>query len=94
MAPGFHPVWRQVVNIENYQPGNSLYWEVAILDPEGYVWQYHHIDRNTIPQSIFDKYNEWKAIQVQEGMSHRIPILEILFTGRWYLSVTASTTFT
>ncbi|HOM67879.1 MAG TPA: DNRLRE domain-containing protein [Brevefilum fermentans] len=51
----------QVVNIENYQPGNSLYWEVAILDPEGYVWQYHHIDRNTIPQSIFDKYNEWKA---------------------------------
>ena len=51
----------QVVNIENYQPGNALYWEVAILDSEGYVWQYHHIDRNTIPQMIFDKFNEWKA---------------------------------
>jgi len=51
----------QVVNIENYQPGNSLYWEVAILDPEGYVWQYHHIDRSTIPQSIFDKFTEYKT---------------------------------
>lgn len=51
----------QVVNIENYQPGNSLYWEVAVLDPEGYLWQYHHIDRTTIPQAIFDKYNEYKA---------------------------------
>ena len=49
----------QVVNVENYQPGNSLYWEIAILDAEGYVWQYHHIDRNTIPQAILDKYNEW-----------------------------------
>jgi len=51
----------QVVNIENYQPGNSLYWEVAILDAEGYVWQYHHIDRNSIPQAIFNKFDEWKA---------------------------------
>jgi hypothetical protein len=51
----------QVVNVENYTPGNDLYWEVAILDPEGYVWQYHHIDKNTIPQLIKDKFNEWKA---------------------------------
>ena len=51
----------QVVNIENYQPGNALYWEVAVLDPEGYLWQYHHVDRTTIPQAIFDKYNEYKA---------------------------------
>ncbi len=51
----------RVVNVENYQPGNSLYWEVAILDDEGYVWQYHHIDRNTIPQAIFDAYAAWQA---------------------------------
>jgi len=51
----------QVVNIENYQPGNRLYWEIAILDPEGYVWQYHHIDQTTIPQLIYDKFAEWQA---------------------------------
>ena len=51
----------QVVNVENYQPGQAIYWEVAILDAEGYVWQYHHIDRNTIPQSIIDAFEAWKA---------------------------------
>ncbi len=51
----------QVVNVENYQPGNKLYWEVAILDAEGYVWQYHHIDQATIPQLIHSKFAEWKA---------------------------------
>jgi len=57
----------QVVNIENYQPGNDLYWEVAILDGEGYVWQYHHIDKNSIPQGIKDKFNEWKANPASGG---------------------------
>src|SRR4030042_3657281 len=31
----------QVVNIENYNPGWDLYWEVAVLDPYGNIWQYH-----------------------------------------------------
>ncbi len=57
----------QVVNIENYNPGNSLYWEVAILDPEGYVWQYHHVDQPTIPQLIYDKFDEWQADPVNGG---------------------------
>jgi hypothetical protein len=43
----------RVVNIENYSPGNNLYWEVAILDDEGFVWKYHHVDRSTIPSEIF-----------------------------------------
>ena len=51
----------QVVNIENYQRGNDLYWEVAILDPEGYVWQYHHVDKTTIPQLIHTKFAEWRV---------------------------------
>ncbi len=51
----------QVVNIENYQPGQAIYWEVAILDEEGYVWQYHHIDQTTIPQLIYNKFAEWQA---------------------------------
>jgi hypothetical protein len=46
----------RVVNIENYQPGNRLYWEVAILDDEGFVWKYHHVDRKTIPESVFEAY--------------------------------------
>ncbi len=57
----------QVVNIENYQPGNYLYWEVAILDPDGYIWQYHHIHEPTIPQFIYDKYNEYLIDPVNGG---------------------------
>jgi len=50
----------QVVNIENYNPGWDLYWEVAVLDPDGYIWQYHHIDMPTIPQLIWDKFAEYQ----------------------------------
>ncbi len=57
----------QIVNIENYQPGNSLYWEIAVLDPEGYLWQYHHIDEPSIPQYIWDKYYEYLADPVNGG---------------------------
>ncbi|WP_408096865.1 M23 family metallopeptidase [Peredibacter sp. HCB2-198] len=46
----------KVVNIENYQRGNPLYWEIAILDDEGFVWKYHHVDQGSIPQSIKDAY--------------------------------------
>ncbi len=50
----------QVINIENYQPGWDLYWEIAVLDPYGYIWQYHHINSTTIPQLIWDKFQEWQ----------------------------------
>lgn len=45
-----------VVNIENYVRGNDLYWEVAILDDEGFVWKYHHVDQSTITQEIKNSY--------------------------------------
>ena len=65
MAPNGTQVYTrsggQVVNVENYQPGNDLYWEVAVLDPEGYIWQYHHIDKNTIPQAIKDAFAAYQA---------------------------------
>ncbi len=71
MAPNGTDVFNrsggQVVNVENYQPGNDLYWEVAVLDPEGYIWQYHHIDKNTIPQAIKDKFAEYQADPVNGG---------------------------
>jgi hypothetical protein len=72
MAPNGTMVYNrsggQIVNIENYQPGNDLYWEVAILDPEGFLWQYHHIDHYTIPQYVKDKYNEYLADPVHGGV--------------------------
>jgi hypothetical protein len=45
-----------VINIENYMPGNDAYWEIAILDNEGFIWQYHHIERDSIPEAIFAAY--------------------------------------
>ncbi len=57
----------QVVNIENYNPGWDLYWEVAVLDPFGYIWQYHHIQMETIPPYIWDKYAEYQADPIYGG---------------------------
>ena len=42
----------KVVNVGNYGGGNRLYWEVAILDEQGFVWQYHHIDHESIPEQV------------------------------------------
>jgi murein DD-endopeptidase MepM/ murein hydrolase activator NlpD len=33
-----------------------LYYEVAILDPDGFLWEYHHVDEPTIPQAVKDAY--------------------------------------
>jgi len=57
----------QVVNVENYTPGNDLYWEVAILDPQGFIWQFHHIEVSSIPQSIRDKFTAYLADPVNGG---------------------------
>lgn len=53
----------KVINIENYVPGDGAYWEVAILDEEGFIWQYHHIDRESIPREIFEAYEAQLPIQ-------------------------------
>lgn len=52
----------KVVNIENYVSGNDLYWEIAIVDEQGFLWQYHHVDRSSIPSNIFDAYKTGIAI--------------------------------
>lgn len=51
----------EVVNISNYGPGPA-YWEVAILDNAGYIWQYHHVDRDSIPEAIWDAYRNKRSI--------------------------------
>ena len=52
----------RVVNVENYGPGPA-YWEVAILDDNGFVWQYHHVDRSTIPQAVLDAFKNEGRIE-------------------------------
>lgn len=61
--PMYSPVAGKVVNIENYIPGNSMYWEVAILDGEGFVWKFHHVDRSSIPQEIHNAYKSKGSIK-------------------------------
>lgn len=53
----------QVINIENYMPGDDAYWEVAILDSDGFIWQYHHIARESIPENIFKAYKDKTPIE-------------------------------
>lgn len=55
----FNPFRGQVVMIRNYGSG-ALYWEVALLDPTGCLWQYHHVAEPSIPKEIRDAYNEYK----------------------------------
>lgn len=52
----------KVVNIENYMPPQDAYWEVAILDDDGFLWQYHHVERDSIPQEIHDAYKSGEKI--------------------------------
>ncbi len=51
-----------VVNIENYILGKELYWEVALLDSKGFIWQYHHIDKSSIPKQIYEALESKKLI--------------------------------
>ncbi|MCK5072759.1 MAG: peptidoglycan DD-metalloendopeptidase family protein [Bacteriovoracaceae bacterium] len=45
----------KVINIEKYGP-DELFWEVAILDDNGFIWQYHHVDRKSITDEIHESY--------------------------------------
>jgi len=60
------PVAGQVVNVENYNY-SGLYWEVAILDPEGYVWQYHHLEQSSIPAAIHTAFEAYQDDNVNGG---------------------------
>lgn len=52
----------KVVNVENYVAGNPQYWEVAVLDADGFLWQYHHVDRNSIPDEVLSAFKTGKEI--------------------------------
>lgn len=52
----------KVVNLENYVSGSPLYWEVAILDDEGFIWKYHHVARESITDEIMNSYKSGAKI--------------------------------
>ncbi|MBN2489351.1 MAG: M23 family metallopeptidase [Planctomycetes bacterium] len=59
MEPGGTSVYASagglVMNLGRYQP-SSLYFEVAIRDADGFLWEYHHIDETAVPQAVKDAY--------------------------------------
>lgn len=56
----------QVVNVANYNGGSRYYWEVALLDAEGFLWQYHHINHETIPQAVKDAFAQGGMVPAGE----------------------------
>lgn len=56
----------QVVNVANYNGGSRYYWEVAILDAQGFLWQYHHVDHTTIPQAVKDAFAQGGSVPAGE----------------------------
>ncbi len=63
----------KVVNIENYVAGLAPYWEVAVLDEQGFLWQYHHVDKDSIPDEI------WQAFRNKTSISQGTKIGEIYY---------------
>ncbi|MCO4782331.1 MAG: M23 family metallopeptidase [Candidatus Cloacimonetes bacterium] len=53
----------KVIAVRNYHTGGPLYWEVAILDKDGFIWQYHHIDHRSIPKNVKDAYQNKTSIK-------------------------------
>jgi hypothetical protein len=77
--PMFSPVSGKVVNIQNYVPGNPLYWEVAILDDEGFVWKFHHVKKSSITSEIQNAYKMKSTIKAGTLIGNVIPWTESAF---------------
>jgi len=60
MEPGGTPVYASagglVTNMGRYR-SSPLYYEVAITDSDGFLWEYHHVDETTVPQAVKDAYS-------------------------------------
>lgn len=63
----------KVVNIENYVSGNPLYWEIAVLDEEGLIWKYHHVQQESIPEEIHVAYRLGKKISAGAFLGRVVP---------------------
>lgn len=47
--------------------GNSTYFEVAIIDSFGNRFEYHHVNRDSLPQEIVNQLNNNKEPMVKKG---------------------------
>lgn len=43
----------KVLGVNHYMAG-SAYWEVAIQDDDGFIWQYHHVDHDSVTPAVYD----------------------------------------
>jgi len=48
------------------ETGSASYFEVAVIDANGYRFEFHHVDRQRLPQKIIDKLNS-KNPTVEKG---------------------------
>jgi hypothetical protein len=55
-TPVHASVGGKVINVGNYNGGSRYYWEIAILDAHGFLWQYHHVNHESIPQEVKDAF--------------------------------------
>lgn len=46
--------------------GESLYFEVSVIDANGIRYEFHHVDRSTLPKEIVDKLNTGET-NVEKG---------------------------
>ncbi|KAJ3073212.1 hypothetical protein HDU98_001970 [Podochytrium sp. JEL0797] len=46
-ATCYSPVSGKVVKVVQYTPDNDLYWSIMIRDEFDFIWQFHHLDRET-----------------------------------------------
>ena len=65
-TPIYAAVGGKVVNVANYYQGSRYYWEVAILDEQGYLWQYHHVDPDSIPEKIKTAFKNKESVPAGE----------------------------
>jgi hypothetical protein len=49
------------------ETGEDLYFEVAIVDDQGFRFEFHHVDRKSLPPSIVDRLNSSFNPIVQKG---------------------------
>lgn len=55
------------------QKGESLYFEIAVVDDEGNRFEFHHVDRAKLPQLIIQKLNQGgQRVQAGEHLGQTI----------------------
>ncbi|MBY0383976.1 hypothetical protein K2X05_02365 [bacterium] len=54
--------YMDVVRGKGVPPWGELYFEIAIIDPNGYRYEFHHIDAKTLPDTIIAKISSGGSV--------------------------------